>query len=139
MSTPGAAVDLMVKDCFKASVSLRLNAMPTILSTEELVKAISQVATSLNTRMWGGFHSCLALVLEETEMSHVANDRALNGNRTEKPPFTHPDVTPLTTVTKNKQLTNEHKVAWDEHHLQESIILHGRAAIFASVMPQYIK
>ena len=139
MSRPSASFDLMVKARFKAAVIPRLNAMPTILSIDKLVKAISQVATSLNTRMWGGFHGCLALVLEETEMRHVANDCALNGNRTEKPPFTHPDVTPLTTVTKNKQLTNEHKVAWDEHHLQESIIFHGRAAIFASVMPQYIK
>ena len=41
---------------------------PTILSINELVKAIVQVATSLKTRMWGGLHSCLALVLRETEI-----------------------------------------------------------------------
>ena len=54
MSTPGAAVDLMVEACFKAAVLPRLNAMPTILSINEIFKAISQVATSLKTRMWGG-------------------------------------------------------------------------------------
>ena len=92
--------------------------MPTILSINELVKAISQVSTSLNTRMWGGLHVCPALVLEETEMRHVANDPTLGCNRMEKPPFTHPGITPLTTVTKDKQLTNEHKVTLDEYHLQ---------------------
>ena len=66
MSTPGASVDLMVKARFKAVVFPRLNAMPTILSIDELVKEIAQVATSLKTRMWGVLHGCLALVLEET-------------------------------------------------------------------------
>ena len=66
MSTPGASVDLTVKAPFKASVFPWLDAMPTILSIDELVKAIAQVATSLKTIMWGGLHGCLALVLEET-------------------------------------------------------------------------
>ena len=140
MSTPGAAVNHMVEDRFKAAVFLRLNAMPNILSINELVKAIAQVATSLKTRIWGGgSHSCLALVLEEAEMRHVANDPALNCDRMEKTPSTHPDITPLTTVTEDKQLTNEHKVTWDECYLQEAVIFHGRAAIFASVMSQYIE
>ena len=56
MSTPGAAVDLIVEDCFKAAVIPRLNAMPTILSINKLVKAIAQISTSLKTRMWGGLH-----------------------------------------------------------------------------------
>ena len=51
MSTPGAAVELMVEARFKAAVIPRLNAMPTILSIDELVKAITQVSTSLKTRM----------------------------------------------------------------------------------------
>ena len=54
MSTSGAAVDLMVQFRFKVAVFLRLNATPTILSIEKLVKATTQVATSLNTRRWGG-------------------------------------------------------------------------------------
>ena len=62
MSTLGAAVNLMVEACFKAAVFTRLNAMPTILSIDKLVGAIAQVATSLKTIMWGGFHGCLALV-----------------------------------------------------------------------------
>ena len=86
----------MVKARFKAAVFPRLNAMPTILSIHELVKLIAQVATRLKTRMWGGSHGCLALVLEEAEMRHVANDPALNCDRMEKPPFTHPHITPLT-------------------------------------------
>ena len=73
MSTPGASVDLMVKDCFKAAVIPRLDAMPTILSIDELVKVIAQVAMSIKTSMWGGLHGCLALFLEEPEMRHVAN------------------------------------------------------------------
>ena len=113
MSTPGAAVDLMVKARFKAAMIPRLNAMPTILSIDEPVKAITQVATSLNTRMWGGLHVCLSLVLKKSEMRLVANDPTLDCDRTEKPPFMHPDITPLTTITKDKQLTNEHKVKWD--------------------------
>ena len=68
----------MVEDRFKAAVFLRLNAMPTTLSIDKLVKAIAQAATSLKSRMWGGFHGCLALVLEETEMRHVTNNPALN-------------------------------------------------------------
>ena len=56
----------------------------------------------------------------------------------EKPPFTHHDITLLTTVTKDKQLTNKHKGTWDKYHLQEAVIFHGRAAIVAAVMPQYI-
>ena len=114
MSMPGTTVDLMVEACFKAAVFPQLNVMPTILSIEKLVKAITQVATSLNTRMWGGLHGCLALVLEETEMRHNANNPTLNCNRMDKPPFTHPDITPLTTVRKEKKLTNEHKVTWDK-------------------------
>ena len=110
MSTPGAAVDFMVEARFKAAVIPHINAMPTILSINELVKVISQVATSLKTRMWGGLHGCLSLVLKETEMRHVANDPTLDCDRMEKPPFTHPDITLLTTVTKYKQLTNKHKV-----------------------------
>ena len=94
---------------------------------------------NIKTRMWGGLHGCLVLVLEETNMRHVANDPTLNCNRMEKPPFTHPDITPLTTFTKDKKLTNEHKVKWDEYHLQEAMIFHGRAAIVAAVMPQYIE
>ena len=78
MSTPGAAVDLMVKSHFKTAVFPRLNVMLTILSIDELVKAIAKVATSLTTRMWGGLHGCLALIPDETEMRHVANDPALN-------------------------------------------------------------
>ena len=136
MSTPGASIDLMVEARFKAAVFPRLDAMPTILSINKLVKEIAQVATSLKTRMWGGLHGCLALVLEETEMRHVANNPMLDCDRMEKPPFTHSHVTPLTTVTKYKQLTNKHKVTWDEYHLQEAVNFHGRAAIVAAVMPQ---
>ena len=80
--------------------------MPTILSIDELVKASAQVAMSVKTRMWGGLHSCLAFVLKESEMHLFANDPTLDCNKMEKPPFTHPDITPLTTITKDKQLTN---------------------------------
>ena len=54
MSTPGATFDLMAEACSKAAVLLRINGIPTIISINELVKATKQVATSLNTRMWGG-------------------------------------------------------------------------------------
>ena len=81
MSTPGASVDLMVEACFKAAVFPRLNAIPTILSIEKIVKAIAQVSTSLKTRMWVGIHVCLALVLKETEMRHVANNPTLDCKR----------------------------------------------------------
>ena len=57
----------------------------------------------------------------------------------EKTPFTHPGITLFTTVTEDKQLTNEHKVTWDEYHIQEAVIFHGRSAIVAAVMPQYIE
>ena len=139
MSTPVAAVNLMVEARFKAAFFPRLNAMPTILFIDKLVKSIAQVDTSLKTVLWGGLHGCLALVLEENEMRHVANNPTLNCNRMEKTPFTHPYITPLTTVTKDNQLTNEHKVTWDEYHLQEAVIFNGRSAIVAAVMPQYIK
>ena len=46
---------------------------------------------------------------------------------------------PLRTITEEKQLSNEHKLTWDEYHLQEAVIFHGRAAIVADVMPQYIE
>ena len=78
MSTPDTAVDLMVESCFKAAVIPWINTMTTILSIDELVKAIAQVATSLKTRMWGGLHGCIALVLEESEMRLVANDPTLD-------------------------------------------------------------
>ena len=129
----------MVEARFKAAVFPWLNAISTVLLIDELVKEIAQVATSLNTRMWGGLHSCLALVLEETKMRHVANKPTLNCDRMEKPPFTHLDITPLKNVTEDKELTNEHKVTWDEYHLQEAVIFHGRAAIVSATMPQYIK
>ena len=70
-------------------------------------------------------------------MRKVAKNPTLNCNWMEKPPFTNPDITPLTTVTKEKQLTNEHKVTWYEYHPQEAVIFHRRAAIVAAVMPQY--
>ena len=136
MSTPSAAVDLMVEAFFKAAVIPQINAIPTILSIDELVRAIAQVSTSLKIRMCGGLHDCLALILKESEMRLVANDPTLDWDRMEKPPFTHPEITPLITVTKEKQLTNKHKVTWDEYHLQEAVIFHGRAAIVAAVMPQ---
>ena len=41
MSTPGAAVELMVEACFKAAMIPRINAVPTILSINELFKAIA--------------------------------------------------------------------------------------------------
>ena len=135
MSTTGGAVNLMVKARFKAAVIPRLNAIPTILSINELVKAITQISTSLKTRIWGGLHGCLALVLEESEMRLVANDFTLDCNKMEKPPFTHPRINPLTNVTKDKQLMNEHRVTWDEYHLQEAVVFYGRAAIVAAVMP----
>ena len=113
MSTPGAAFDLMVEARFKAAMIPWLNAIPTILSIDELVKAIFQVATIFKTRIWGGLHGCLDLVLEESEMRLVANEPILDCDRMDKPPFTHPDITPLTTVTKEKQLTNDNKVTWD--------------------------
>ena len=72
-------------------------------------------------------------------MRLVFNNPTLDCGRMEKPPFTHPDITPLTTVTEYKQYTNEHKVTWDEYHLQEAVIFHGRAAIVAAVMPEYIE
>ena len=139
MSTPGASVDLVFEARFKAAVIPRLNVMPTILLIDELVKAISQVSTSLNTRMWGVLNVCLSLVLEESEMRLYTNNPTLDCDRMEKPPFTHPNITPLTTVAEDKQLTNEHKVTWDEYHLQEAVIFHGRAAIAATVMLQYIE
>ena len=135
MSTPGASVDLMVKARFKAAVIPRLKSMPTILSINELVKEIAQVGMSLKTKMRGGIHGCLALVLEESEMRLVANNPTLDCDRMENPPFTHPDITLLTTVAEDKQLTNKHKVIWDEYHLQESVIFHGRAAIAVVGMP----
>ena len=106
MSTPGAAVNLMVEALFKAAVIPRLNAMPTILLIDELFKAIAHIATSLKTRMWVGLHGCLALVLEKSKMHPVANDPTLDCDKTKKPPFMHLDITLLTTVTKDKQLTN---------------------------------
>ena len=110
------------------------------LTIDKLVKAIAQVAKSLKTRMWGGgLHSCLALVLEGNEMRHFANGPTPNCYRMEKLPFMHPDITPLTTVTEDKHLTNDHKVTWDKFHIQEDVIFHGRAAIVAAVMLQYIK
>ena len=72
-------------------------------------------------------------------MSLVANNPTLKYGRMEKPPFMHPNITPLTTITEYKQLTNEHKVTWDEYHLQESVIVHGKAAIVADVLLQYIE
>ena len=72
-------------------------------------------------------------------MRLVANDPRLDYDRMEKPSFTHPDITLSTTVTKDKQITNEHKVTWDEYHLQEAVIFYGRAAIVMAVMPQYIE
>ena len=71
-------------------------------------------------------------------MRLVANNPTIDCNNMEKPPFMHPDITPLATVTKDKQLTNKHKVMWDKYHIQEAVIFHGRAAIVATVMPQYI-
>ena len=139
MSRTGAAIDLMVEARFKAAVIPRLNVMPTILWIDKIVKAIAQIATSLKTRMWGGIHGCLALVLKESKMGLVANDPTLDCENMEKPPFTHPNITPLTTVTEDKHLTNEHKVTWEKYHLQEAIIFHGREAIVAAVMPQYIE
>ena len=118
MSTPGVAVNLMVEAHFKVAIIPRLNAMPTILSIDELVKAIAQVATSLKTRKWRGLHGCLALVLEESEIRLVANNPTLDCNKLEKSQFTHPNINLLMTVTKDKQLTNEHNVTWDEYHLQ---------------------
>ena len=67
-------------------------------------------------------------------MRRFANDPTLNCNRMYKPPFTHTDITPLTDITEDKQLTNKHKVTWDEYHLQEAVIFHGRAAIVTVVM-----
>ena len=113
--------------------------MLTILSIDELAKSIAQVAMSLKTRMWGGLHGCLSLVLEESEMRLIANDPTLDCDKMEKPPFAHPNITPLTNVTEDKQLTNEHKVTWDEYHLQEFVIFHWRAAIVTAVMPQYME
>ena len=72
-------------------------------------------------------------------MCHVANDPAPNCNRMEKPPFTYPDTNPLSIVTKDKHLTNKHKVTWDEYHLQEATIFHRRDAIVAFVMPNTSK
>ena len=113
--------------------------MHTVLSINKLIKAIAQIATNLKTRMWGGLHVCLVLILEKSEMRLVANDPTLDCNNMEKPPFTHPNITLLTIVTKDKQLTNEHKLTWDEYHLQEAVIFHGRASVVAAVMPQYIE
>ena len=56
MSTHRASVNLMFKARFKVAVFPRVNAMPTILSIDELVKAIAQGATSLKTRIWGELH-----------------------------------------------------------------------------------
>ena len=72
-------------------------------------------------------------------MRHVANNPTLNCNRMDKPLFTHLNITPLTTVTEDKQLTNEHKVTWDKYHIHETVFFHGRVAIVAAVIPQYIK
>ena len=63
MPTPSAAVDPVVEARFKAAVITQLNMIPTTLSMNELVKAIAQVDTSLKTRIWGGIHGCLVLVL----------------------------------------------------------------------------
>ena len=134
MSTPGASVNLVVEAHFKAIILKRQNAMPTILSIEKLVKAIAQVATIIKTSMCTGLHICLDLVLKETKIHHVANDPALNCDRMDKPMFTNPYITPLTDITDDKQHTNKHKVTWDEYHLQEAVILHGRAAIVAAIM-----
>ena len=89
----------MVEARFKAAVIPRLDAMPTIQLIEKLLKAIAKVSTSLKTKVWGGLHGCLALILQETEVRHVTNDHTLDCNRTENPPFTHPDINLLTTVT----------------------------------------
>ena len=134
MSMSGASVELMVETRFKAAVFPRLNAIPTILFIDELVKAIAQVATIIKTSMCTGLHICLDLVLKETKIHHVANDPALNCDRMDKPMFTNPYITPLTDITDDKQHTNKHKVTWDEYHLQEAVILHGRAAIVAAIM-----
>ena len=72
-------------------------------------------------------------------MLHVTNNPTLDSNRMEKPPFTHPNIILLTTITEDKQLTNENKVTWYEYLLQEAVLFHGRAAIVAAVLMQDIE
>ena len=136
MSTPGASVDLMVEACFKSAVFPWLNVMPTILLIDELVKAKCTGCHEPQEQDVGGTTRLPSPRSRGKQDAPRRQRPHAQLQQDGEPPFTHPDITPLKTVTEDKQLTNKHKVTWDEYNLQEAVIFHGRASIVAAVMPQ---
>ena len=63
--TSVAAIDAMVKSRFDAANLPRITGSPKYDAIDELVEAIAQIATTFNTKRYGGKCSVLSLVVSK--------------------------------------------------------------------------
>ena len=105
---------------------------------DELVKSISQISTTLNTKRYGVKCSVLPLIVSKDETRRVTTDNALDCNRAVKPTLQNPTITLYTLPNNEKTLHAEHKVAWSEYELELAVDRYAVAAIVVNVDKQYI-
>ena len=105
----------MVKACFDAADLPRITGSPEYNAIDELVEAITQIATTFKTKRYGGKCGVLPLIVSEDETRRVTNDDALDCSRAVEPALRNPRITLSTLPDNEKTFHAEHKVAWSEY------------------------
>ena len=79
--TSVAAIDAMVRACFDADNLPRIMGSPKYDAIDKLVKAIAQIATTFNTKRYGGKCGVRPIIVSEDEARRVTKDNALDCSR----------------------------------------------------------
>jgi hypothetical protein len=112
---------------------------PTSTSIQLLITQLAEVASSFSTRQWKGNHSCLALVLNETEMRFTSGITNLDCGPIAQPATINPAILDKTKGRELLKLQEKQKTIWQEYDLQEAVNNCGVATIVQVIDAQYIE
>ena len=136
--TSVTAIDAMVKARFDAADLPRITGLTEYGAITKLVEAIAQIATTFNTKRYGGNCGIPPLIFSKDEARRVTNDNVLGCSRAVEPALQKLRITLSTLPNTDKTLNAEHKVAWSEYELDLTVDRYAVAAIIVNVDKQYI-
>ena len=102
--TSVSAIAVMVKARFDAADIPRITGLPEYDKINELVKAITQIATTFKTKRYGGKCGVLPLIVSKDKVLRVTNNNALDCSRAVKPALQNPKIALSTLPGDEKKL-----------------------------------
>ena len=99
----------------------RIVGQPTNTMMNHLKQKCAKLTASVKTKKWGGFHGCLALVIDEEEFRSITVDDTATTDRLDTPPLTPDGLTNSTTLINQNKLNAKHKIEQEKYRKQEAV------------------